>query len=219
MKTVAFNGSPKGRASNTDMLVQAFLRGASQAGAQVETVYLADQTIAHCKGCFACWFQTPGVCILKDDMQTLLPKYTQADIVCLATPVYTWNMTAHLKSFVDRLAPLKSPVLAQQNGRYDLENRETKQTRYVVMANAGFPGEHNFETLRAVFASANPALEIYRNCGMALKKDDPRVKKYLKIVENAGHQLVAEGAVQAKTQEALQQAMIPEAEYAKMLGM
>lgn len=219
MQVFAFNGSPKGRASNTDVLVQAFLRGASRAGAQTETIYLADQNIHHCAGCFSCWFKTPGVCIHRDDMQTLLPKYTQADIVCLATPVYTWNMTAYLKNFVDRLAPLKSPLLAQQDGRYDLEDREAKRARFVVMANAGFPSAHNFDTLRAVFASAHPALEIYRNCGMALKKDDPRVKAYLASVEDAGYQLAAESAVQAATQAALQQEMMPEAEYVRMLGM
>lgn len=219
MNVLAFNGSPKGRNSNTDVLVQAFLRGAGQAGAKAETVYLAEQDITHCQGCFACWFKTPGTCVLQDDMKQLLPKYTGADIVCLATPIYTWNMTAHLKNFVDRLIPLKCPTLAQQDGRYDMEDRVAKEAKYVVIANAGFPGAHNFETMRAVFASANPSLEIYRNCGMVLKRTDTRILAYLKAVEAAGYQLATDGIVGAETLEALQQEMIPDAEYAAMLGM
>lgn len=219
MKAIAFNGSPKGKAGNTDVLVQAFLRGAARAGAETETIYLAEKNIHHCSGCFACWFQTPGVCIHQDDMQALLPQYMAADIVCLATPIYTWNMTAHLKNFVDRLVPLKSPALAQQDGRYDMRDRESKTARFVTIANAGFPGAHNFDTIRAVFASANPALEIYRSCGMALKKGDARVDAYLLAVEEAGYQLAAKGSVDAATLDALQGEMIPDAEYAAMLGM
>lgn len=219
MKVTAFNGSPKGAKGNTDVIVQAFLRGAAKADAEVETVYLADRHVQHCRGCFACWFKTPGQCILHDDMDTLLPKYMDSDVVCFATPVYTWNMTAYLKNFVDRLAPLKSPLLTQKEGHYDLADKENRQTRYVAIANAGFPGANNFDTIRAVFASCNPTLELYRNCGMALQKEDARVIAYLKAVEEAGYQLLADGCVSPEAMEVMQADMIPEAEYIAMLGM
>lgn len=219
MKIIAFNGSPKGPAGNTDMLIQAFLRGATMANAETETVYLSKQTIQHCNGCFTCWFKTPGICVHQDDMQQLLTKYLSADIVCFATPVYTWNMTAYLKNFVDRLVPLKSPALLQENERYDMKNREEKKASVVTIANAGFPGAYNFDTLKAVFTSANPVLEIYCNCGMALKKDLARVSAYLHAVESAGYQLVADGTVQDTTLSKIQQEMIPAQEYASMLGM
>lgn len=219
MKVSAFNGSPKGAKGNTDMIVQAFLRGAAEAGAEVETIYLADHCIHHCHGCFACWFKTPGQCILRNDMDVLLQKYVDSDVVCLATPVYTWNMTAYLKNFVDRLAPLKSPLLTHKGGHYDLEDTENRQTQYVAMANAGFPGANNFDTIRAVFASCNPKLEIYRNCGMALRKEDARVLAYLKTVQQAGYQLIADGDIDREVRGMLEEAMIPEAEYIAMLGM
>lgn len=219
MKTTVFNGSPKGKNSNTNMIAEAFLKGAEHAGAETKNIFLAEKTINHCKGCFKCWYSTPGKCVYEDNMTELLEEYKSSDIVCFATPVFTWNMTAILKDFVDRLAPLKSPLLVENNGQYDLKDSEIKRASFIVIANAGFPGESNFETIKCVFASCNPILEIYRNCGMALKKDDERVKDYLKSVEQAGFEMAENKTVSDETKAKLSAEMIPEDEYIKMLGM
>ena len=51
MRIIAVNGSPKGSAGNTDILLQAFLAGAREAGAETETVYLKEKEIRHCVDC------------------------------------------------------------------------------------------------------------------------------------------------------------------------
>lgn len=219
MKIVVFNGSPKAKNSNTSVIATAFLDGAQKAGALTEEIYLIEKDIHHCTGCFHCWFKTPGKCIFRDDMDALLEKYTDADIVCFATPVYTWNMTAALKNFVDRLAPLKSPLLQHDNGDYDLADTDVKTAKFVVVANAGFPGENNFGTISQVFSSCHPVLEIYRNCGMALKKDDSRIKDYLETVSDSGFELASRGSVTSNTKEKLNRDLMPVEEYVRMIGM
>lgn len=223
MKFIVFNGSPAKANSATNAIAEAFLAGAQKAGATTENVFLLDKNIGHCNGCFACWFKTPGKCVITDDMTDLLQKYNTADVVCFGTPVYTWNMTAALKNFVDRLAPLKSPLIVQNDSNFDLTDTNMKKQIFVVISNCGFPGDNNFETMKAVFKSCNPVLEIYRNCGKLLKSKDDAIKKtvlsYLQIVEQAGFEVATQQTVTEKIKTDLNMQLMSVMEYVKYLGM
>jgi multimeric flavodoxin WrbA len=88
MKVLAILGSHRPNKSNTRIILQEFLKGASSQGANVETIYLKEKNINFCSGCNTCWMETPGVCIFKDDMPELLDKIVGCDILCLCnTPV------------------------------------------------------------------------------------------------------------------------------------
>lgn len=223
MKIITFNGSPSGSNSNTNIIVEAFLEGARRGGAETENIFLIDKDVKHCKGCFTCWFKTPGKCVYKDDIEELINKYMESDIVCFASPVYTWNMTAVLKNFVDRLVPLKSPILMQKNGNFDLENSILKTQQFMVICNSGFPGENNFGTMKEVFKSCNPTLEIYRNCGRLLKSKDEKIKKivddYLEYVKQAGYEMATKKVVSEDIKMNLEKDLISLEEYIKFLGM
>ena len=223
MKFIIFNGSPAGANSHTNVIAEAFLRGAKRGGADTENIFLIDKKIGHCKGCFTCWFKTPGKCILQDDMEALLPKYKVADVVCFATPIYTWNMTAVLKNFVDLLIPLKSTLIVQQNENFDLVDTVQKTQQFVVISNSGFPGNNNFETMKAVFSPCHPVLEIYRNCGKLLKSKDihikPIVDEYLAAVELAGFEMATQRAITKETKLKLDMPLMTINDYLKYLGM
>ncbi len=184
---------------------------------------MANYEIHQCRGCFSCWFKKPGECVLQDNMQKLLQLYNESDIICFATPIYTWNMTALLKNFVDRLAPLKCPKMTEQNGNYDLQDVKAKTQKFVVISNCGFPGDNNFEVLRASVAYCNPSLEIYRNCGKLLKTKNPiaceKVEQWLKVVERAGREMLVQGNISADIAEALNMQLMSVKEYAAFLGM
>ncbi|MCX8131451.1 MAG: flavodoxin family protein, partial [Clostridia bacterium] len=151
MRITAFNGSPRGRASNTDVMVSAFLDGAASAGAQVENIYLAHHDIKHCQGCGHC-INSGGECVVQDDMQDLLPKYVESDIVVFATPLMIDNISGMLKVFMDRTFCIGNPQLEKdENG----ESRRVRSKRFengvppkiVVIANGGYPERSNFQVL------------------------------------------------------------------------
>lgn len=101
MKIIGFAGSPRVK-GNSDLLLDEVLKGAQEAGAEVEKVYLNKLDIAPCQACEACRKHDASSCAINDDMQRLYRKLLDADAWVLATPVYWWGPSAQLKLMVDR---------------------------------------------------------------------------------------------------------------------
>lgn len=99
-KVLIISASPR-RNGNSDILCDQFLKGAQEAGNEVEKVFLRDKNIKYCTGCYTCEI-TKGVCAYKDDMPEVLQKIIDADILVLSTPVYFYCMNAQLKTVIDR---------------------------------------------------------------------------------------------------------------------
>ena len=156
---------------------------------------------------------------MQDDMAQLLQKYRESDLVVL----YTWNMTALLKNFADRLAPLKSPGIKEENGNFDLQDARAKTQTFAVISNCGFPGENNFDVLRAAVASCNPSLEICRSCGRLLKSKKTgiaeTVARWLNTVERAGREMVLQGGVSEMTAKGLNMPLMPVPEHVAYIQM
>lgn len=92
-------GSPRA-GGNTDLLLDAALSGAAEAGAEAEKVVLDRLDIRPCTACDGC---RDGVaCVLNDDMMLLYRKVEEADIIILASPVYFDAVSAQTKAFIDR---------------------------------------------------------------------------------------------------------------------
>ena len=52
-KVLILSSSPR-RGGNSDTLCDEFLRGAQEAGHEVEKIFLKDKTIHYCTGCGVC---------------------------------------------------------------------------------------------------------------------------------------------------------------------
>lgn len=102
MKILAIHGSPRTVRSNTRRLAGLVLEGAAGAGAETETIDLADYRIVPCTACDACSLN--GVCVNDDDVPSLLARMSEADAIVLGSPVYIDNVSGQMKVFFDRLA-------------------------------------------------------------------------------------------------------------------
>lgn len=105
MKVVVISTSLRAH-SNSDALANEFIRGAQDAGHNVEKISLVDKNIQFCKGCLAC--QKLGKCVIKDDVNDIMAKVLNADVVVWATPIYYYEMSGQMKTLIDRMNAMYS---------------------------------------------------------------------------------------------------------------
>lgn len=98
-KVLVLSASPR-RGGNTDLLCDEFVRGAREAGGDVEKIFLDDYKIdffheEHSEAPDT--IVTPG-----DQAPMIIQKMVDADIIVLSSPVYYMNIDGQLKTLMDR---------------------------------------------------------------------------------------------------------------------
>lgn len=100
MKIVSLLGSPRVN-GNSAMIARRFCETAKKHGAEVTTYVLNDLQYRGCQGCFLCKTKLDR-CALKDDLTGVLDTIRETDVVVLASPVYFWDISSQMKTFIDR---------------------------------------------------------------------------------------------------------------------
>ncbi len=219
MNVLGINGSPRGKSSHTDYMLQPFLDGAGEAGAATETLYLKDLKIKPCTGCFSCWLVTPGTCILKDDMPGILEKVLDTDVMVFSTPLYNCSMSAYMKAFHERQLPLVTPyVVINDQGEmaHPLRYPEKGRQKWVLISNAGLPETKHFDvllenyrrltTLHGGGGHAELVGTILKGMGGAFTKapaDPGSLDWFFDACRKAGGEVVKQGRISPETQEVL----------------
>ena len=117
MKVIAVNSSPGGKTGNTAMILNPFLKGMEEAGAEVEIFLTKNLTIKPCCGTFVCSIQNID-CVQKDDMTDIHPKLLKADLWVFATPLFISSYNGPMKTFMDRmLIPWGETYTVLKDGR------------------------------------------------------------------------------------------------------
>lgn len=98
-KVLIISASPR-KDGNSDTLCEQFKKGAEEVGNMVEKIRLSELKIEYCSACYACKKQ--GHCVKQDDMEQVITKMREADVIVLATPVYFYTMCAQMKTMIDR---------------------------------------------------------------------------------------------------------------------
>ncbi len=196
---LAFNSSPRMEKGMTDLVLQRFLGGAAEKGAEVETVYLADKKIADCLGCLTCWFKTPGRCRHKDDLPALQEKMFHASVLVYATPLYICTMNAIMKRFLDRIISLAEPYQEYRDGVCSHPMERERRARTVLVSTCGFPGLRNFDPLRFTFERICEtggyqlhAAILIPSAPLLARSPSP-AEEQLEYVRQAGREVVGEG--------------------------
>ena len=104
---LVLTGSPRA-SGNSDLLADAFIKGATSAGHEVQKFETAFRNIKGCLACDRCW-STGTPCFVRDDFSELEPLLEKADILVLAFPLYWFSFPAQIKAPIDRLYSYVKP--------------------------------------------------------------------------------------------------------------
>lgn len=101
MKTIlVITASPRVK-GNCSMLADAFIKGAEQAGHHVQRFDAGRKTINGCLACEGCW-KDEKACVQNDDFNELAQLLPRADAIVYVSPLYYSDVSAQLKSVIDR---------------------------------------------------------------------------------------------------------------------
>jgi multimeric flavodoxin WrbA len=100
MNIVCLLGSPREK-GNSATIANRFCSTAEGLGAEVKTFTLNNLEYRGCQGCMACKTKLDR-CALNDDLTEVLDAVRETDVLVLASPVYFWDISSQLKTFIDR---------------------------------------------------------------------------------------------------------------------
>jgi len=231
MRVLLINGSPKGKASNSLKLASCFIEGLTSKVKErnedvlIDEVHVAKANIAPCKGCFACWKLTPGVCCIKDDMKEVIEKELAADIIVWSFPLYYYNVPGSLKNLIDRQLPMNLPFMSTREDGYGSGSHESRYDmsgkRHVLVSTCGFySAQGNYDSVRQMF-NHFVGKDRYETifCGQGelfhVKELESRTGEYLKVVKTAGEEF-EQGGITPETKDELQKLLFPREVFEKM---
>ena len=99
MHIMAIGGSPRLN-GNTNYLIDQALQEAAGLGATTDKIILSQHKMSPCLVHANC--SELDSCAQKDDGVWILDKLCEADAVILATPVYYYDVSSWMKTFIDR---------------------------------------------------------------------------------------------------------------------
>ncbi|MEN3045650.1 MAG: NAD(P)H-dependent oxidoreductase [Candidatus Hydrothermales bacterium] len=113
MLILGISGSPI-KGGKVTILLNTVLEKARELGAETEMIFLVDQNVPYCLGCYS---KDKSLCnpqVFKEVLPQVYEKIIKADGIVFGTPVYWFGPSGLMKNFLDLLTALDNvePLLA-----------------------------------------------------------------------------------------------------------
>lgn len=189
-KITAVFGSPR-RKGNTATLLRQAIKGARDAGAEVNEIVLRDLKMSPCLEIYGC--KQSGQCAIQDDFQGVLEQLLASQGIILASPIFFYTVSAHTKILMDRCQSLwvkkywidKVPFGARQPSRKALFISVGATKGKKLFEGSLLTIKYFFDTLDA---------QLWRSClyrGLDFEGDVLKHPDYLDEVYQAGKEFAA----------------------------
>lgn len=218
MNVLVINSSPKVMYGNTAVILNAFLKGISEAGGIVNKIYLYKLAINPCKGDLRCWFRNKGICIQHDDMPLIIQSIRNADIIVFSTPVYCDGVPGNLKIMMDRMVVMGNPYLENRDNR----TRHPfppgyQQKKFVLISSCGLWEIENFSPMISHLNAFCRNIGFHfcgallRPHSLAMKNND--LTDILQAAKIAGHQIIENDSISPALEDTVRRELVSREKY------
>ena len=226
MKIVAINSSPTGNKGHTAMILNPFLKGLKDAGADVNIYLTKDLKINPCCGQFICSIKNID-CFQKDDMSEIHPLLLEADLWVFATPLFISNVNGPMKTFMDRmLIPWGETYVILENGRsHHPMKKKINNGKVILVSSCAYWEIDNFnllleymkefcfhaerEFIGALLRPHSPMMKI-------LNSTEEKLLEITTAAYNAGIQLISENKIKQTILNTISQPLVPMENYVRI---
>ena len=99
-RILILTGSPR-KGGNSDLMADAFAKGASEPGNIVVRFDTAHKHIQGCRACDNC-FSKGKACVFNDDFNELASLMAESDAIVFCTPLYWYSFPTQMKAAIDK---------------------------------------------------------------------------------------------------------------------
>ncbi len=112
----------------TDLIKNALFKSEEKA-----VIFKADNmNIDPCLACASCSGKTYGHCVVKDDMQELLPKIVRSKKIVLVSPIIYGGVSFRIKKIMDKMCSIGDPRYYVRNGEMVKKMRIPNLKYYMI---------------------------------------------------------------------------------------
>lgn len=156
LKVLGICGSPRPN-GNTEILLDIALDEFDRTSFATEKVRLSEHVMKPCSACGHCLRH--GECRIEDDVtDVIVPRLVSSDVIIMASPVYFNNVTAQVKTLMDRTWCIRGRLRDKVGGG--------------IVVGRGYGLESALTAIHAFMVKHEMILGHRGVCGTAYKKGD-----------------------------------------------
>lgn len=146
-------GSPRNDGNNAQILNK--IKSDLSKEVQFESLEISALDIGPCLACGYC--EENKGCTIDDDMQKIYPKFSDADLILVASPLYFNTVSAQLKNLIDRCQAFWANKLVLNK---PLINPDKKRLGYFISTAGQKNNATRFKYVKGTIAIFFKALDI-----------------------------------------------------------
>ncbi len=217
---LAINDSPDSSNYSVTILLEQFLAGAREAGAETEVVNTEELNIEACNGCTEdLEFKSNGKCKYCDDMEALYPKFISSEVWVFAMPNCIKTRNGSFINLLDRLEPLLQFESDKAfMSKLDFNHGSTKNGSIVFICSGKEWDKASFKPFIRQFDELSK-LHSRRFAGAIIRQHDGAFEAFLQMgipvddildaARDAGRQLVINGKISSDTFKIISRQLVP----------